>query len=595
MAGLSAMWVSRTARLQHREAPMFDLKITGGTIVDGTGAGRFVGDVAVKDGLVVAVGAVVEGEAAASIDATGQIVTPGFVDIHTHYDGQATWDEVLEPSSGHGVTTIVTGNCGVGFAPVRPGSEEWLIQLMEGVEDIPGTALAEGMTWGWESFPEYLDVLDRRRFAVDVGTQIAHGAVRAYVMGERGARNDPATPEDIVAMAALVREAIEAGALGFSTSRTLGHRAMDGEPVPGTFAAENELFGIARAVRDGGGGVFELAPAGAAGEDILAPQKEVAWMSKLAAETGLPVSYALLQVDAAPELWRELMDESMAARDRGANLVPQVACRPFGVLVGFGTNHPFSARPTYRRLAASLGPKELGEALADPANRAAILGEDDLPGAGGIASMIPQSLQRVFVLGEPPDYEPTPDRSVAAIAESVGRDPMAVLYDEMAAGGGKGLLMLPFFSYSYGNHDAIREMLTHPAGVAGLGDGGAHCGVICDASMPTYLLTHWARDRRRGPTLDLEWVVRKQTKDTAELYGFDDRGVIGTGKRADLNVIDFDRLQLSQPTVVYDLPAGGRRLIQRATGYTATIVGGAVTRRNSIDTGARPGRLHRRG
>jgi N-acyl-D-amino-acid deacylase len=574
---------------------MFDLKITGGTVVDGTGGPRYGADVAVVDGQIVALGPALDGDAVESIDATGQIVTPGFVDIHTHYDGQATWDEVLEPSSGHGVTTIVTGNCGVGFAPVRPGTEGWLIQLMEGVEDIPGTALAEGMSWDWETFPEYLDVLERRRFAIDVGAQVAHGAVRAYVMGERGARNEPATPDDITDMARVVREAIAAGAFGFSTSRTLGHRAMDGEPVPGTFAAEDELFGLGRAVRDGGGGVFELAPAGAAGEDLIAPRKEVEWMKRLAAETGIPVSFALLQVDAAPGLWREIMDESLDAFNQGARVIPQVAARPFGILIGFGTNHPFSNRPTYRRLAAALPPEGLAHALTDPGNRAAILAESDIDGGRGLGSVIPHALGRVYVLGEPPDYEPTPDRSVAEMARVAGQDPMAVLYDHMCARDGRGLLMLPFFSYSDGNHDAIREMLTHPAGVAGLGDGGAHCGVICDASMTTYLLTHWARDRTRGARLDLEWVVRKQTRDTAELYGFTDRGTITPGKRADLNVIDFDRLRLDQPEVVYDLPAGGRRLIQHATGYSATIVNGIVTRRDGRDTGARPGRLVRRG
>ncbi|HUJ67447.1 MAG TPA: amidohydrolase family protein, partial [Acidimicrobiales bacterium] len=501
-----------------------------------------------------------------------------------------------EPSSGHGVTTIVTGNCGVGFAPVRPGTEAWLIQLMEGVEDIPGTALAEGMTWDWETFPEYLDVLARRRFAIDVGSQVAHGAVRAYVMGERGAKNEPATPEDIAAMAEIVREAIAAGAFGFSTSRTLGHRAMDGEPVPGTFAAEDELFGLGRAVRDGGGGVFELAPAGAAGEDIVAPHKEVAWMKRLAAETGIPVSFALLQVDAAPRLYEELMDESLDALNEGVRLVPQVAARPFGILIGFGTNHPFAGRPTYRRLASTLSPDELARALTEPEHRAAILAEQDVPGTrGGLGGTVLHALERVFILGDPPDYEPTPERSIASMARASGEDPAAVLYDRMSERDGRGLLMLPFFSYSDGNHEAIREMLTHPAGVSGLGDGGAHCGVICDASMPTYLLTHWARDRARGPRLELEWVVRKQTKDTAELYGFSDRGTITLGKRADLNIIDFDRLRLDQPEVVYDLPAGGRRLIQHAAGYTATIVGGAITRRDGADTGARPGRLVRRG
>ncbi len=575
---------------------MLDLKIVGATVVDGTGSPRFEADVAVRDGRIVEIGRHVEGGASETIDAAGLLLTPGFVDIHTHYDGQATWDEVLEPSSGHGVTTIVTGNCGVGFAPVRPGTEAWLIQLMEGVEDIPGTALAEGMSWDWETFPEYLDVLEKRRFALDVGTQIAHGAVRAYVMGERGARNEPAGPADIEAMAAIVREAVAAGAFGFSTSRTLGHRAMDGEPVPGTFAAEDELFGLGRAIRDGGGGVFELAPAGAAGEDVVAPRKEVEWMRRLAADTGIPVSFALLQVDADPRLWKGLMDESLAAIEQGARLVPQVASRPFGILIGFATNHPFSDRPTFRRLAHTLPPPELALALTDPVHRAAILTEEDAPdGKGGLGRSLGGALDRIYVMGDPPDYEPTPDRSVAAIARASGQDPMAVLYDQMCEHGGRGLLMLPFFSYSDGNHDAIREMLTHPAGVAGLGDGGAHCGVICDASMPTYLLTHWARDRHRGPRLDLEWVVRKQTHDTAALYGFTDRGTIEVGQRADLNLIDFDRLRLGRPEVVHDLPAGGRRLIQHAEGYRATVVNGVMTRRDGADTGARPGRLVRRG
>ncbi len=334
---------------------MLDLKIVNGTVVDGTGAERFVGGVGIKDGVIVAVErGGLDTEAAETVDAAGLVVTPGFVDIHTHYDGQATWDPLLEPSSGHGVTTVVTGNCGVGFAPVAPGSEDWLIGLMEGVEDIPGTALAEGIDWSWETFPEYLDALDGRQLAVDVGTQVAHGAVRAYAMGERGAANEAASPEDIDNMARLVRQAVEAGALGFSTSRTLAHRAMDGEPVPGTFAAEDELFGLGRAMAAGGGGVFELAPMGAAGEDVVAPKAEMDWMCRLAGDIGMPVSFALEQVQGAPDLWRELMDESIAAIDRGAPVYPQVAARPFGLLIGFPGRHAFAARPTFRALQAAL-------------------------------------------------------------------------------------------------------------------------------------------------------------------------------------------------------------------------------------------------
>src|SRR6516162_5537803 len=355
---------------------MFDLKIIGGTVVDGTGAERYRADIGIKDGKIADVvrrgagdpaeAGLAPAAAAETIDATGKVVAPGFVDIHTHYDGQVTWDPLLEPSSGHGVTTVVAGNCGVGFAPVRPGDEKWLISLMEGVEDIPGTALSEGMDWSWETFPEYLDALERRELAIDVGVQVSHGAVRAYAMGERGAANVPANPEEIAAMADIVREAIEAGALGFSTSRTLGHRAMDGRPVPGTFAAEDELFALGRAMAAGGRAVFELAPMGASGEDIVAPKKEIDWMCRLADDVGMAVSFALLQVQAAPDLWRDLMEESLRATDAGAPVFPQVAARPFGMLLGFPSRHAFSRRPTYRRLRDSLGRDELAAALAEP-------------------------------------------------------------------------------------------------------------------------------------------------------------------------------------------------------------------------------------
>jgi N-acyl-D-amino-acid deacylase len=579
---------------------MYDLKITGGTIVDGTGADRFVGDLAVKDGRIVAVkrGGGLEGEAAQTIDATGKVVAPGFVDIHTHYDGQVTWDDVLAPSSDHGVTTIVSGNCGVGFAPVHPGSEAELIALMEGVEDIPGTALHEGMTWGWETFPQYLDKLDDRRLAVDFGVQVAHGTVRAYVMGERGVRNQPATSDDIAAMSALVQEAVEAGALGFSTSRTIAHRAMDGEPVPGTYAAEDELFGLGRAMAKGGRAVFELAPTGSAGEDLVAPKTEVEWMRRLAAEVDRPVSFALIQVDAAPDLWRDIMAESLAAHEAGAPIYPQVAARPFGMLLGFPGHHAFSKRPTYVELASRLSPQELAAELQKPSVKAAILSEQDLPTDptimfDGMHQLVQGSIDRLFPLGAEVDYEPTPDRSVSAIARATGKDPLEVLYDLFCEHDGGALLMLPFFNYAERNHDAVREMLTHPAGVSGLSDGGAHCGMICDASYPTYLLSHWARDRRRGPGLPLEFVIKKQAYDTAQLYGLTDRGVLAEGKKADINVIDMDRVNIGMPHMAYDLPAGGRRLLQGSTGYTHTIVSGQVVRRDGVDTGARPGRLVR--
>jgi N-acyl-D-amino-acid deacylase len=583
---------------------VFDLKITGGTVVDGTGADRFTADVGIRDGKIVEVrrrgphDPALEGEAGETIDATGKVVAPGFVDIHTHYDGQVSWDSMLEPSSGHGVTTVVTGNCGVGFAPVRPGREQWLIGLMEGVEDIPGTALTEGITWGWESYPEYLDVIETGRYAIDVGSQIAHGAVRAYAMGERGARNEPATPDDIAAMARIVQEGIEAGALGFSTSRTLGHRAIDGEPVPGTFAAEDELFGLGRAMAAGGQAVFELAPQGVAGEDIIAPKKELEWMTRLGREIDRPISFGMIQVDAAPDLWREQLEISAEAHAAGSRLYPQIAARPFGMLFGFEGHHAFTHRPTFRRLKAECSREELARRLADPAVKAAILAEDDLPPDPNLLfdnmfALVQYSMHRIYPLGEPPDYEPTPDRAVTAIAEQRGQDPLSALYDLMLERDATAMLMLPFFNYSDGTHDPIREMLLHPAGVVGLSDGGAHCGMICDASYPTYLLTHWARDRRRGEKLPLEYVVRKQSHDTAQLFGLTDRGVIQVGKKADINVIDMEALTLHAPRMAYDLPAGGNRLVQSASGYDATIVSGVVTRRHGADTGARPGRLVR--
>src|ERR1700761_5278813 len=583
---------------------MFDLKIIGGTVVDGTGAERYRADIGIKDGKIVDVvrrdtgDPEMSGDAAETIDAAGHGGVPGFVDIHTHYDGQVSWDGLLEPSSGHGVTTVVTGNCGVGFAPVRPGTEKWLIELMEGVEDIPGTALTEGITWGWETYPEYLDAIGRQKFSIDVGSQVAHGAIRAYAMGERGARNEPATPDDIAAMGRLVTEAIEAGALGFSTSRTMGHRAMDGEPVPGTFAAEDELFGLGRAMAAGGQAVFELAPQGAAGEDIVAPKREMAWMQRLAGEIDRPVSFAMIQVDADPNLWREMLDLSADAHAAGSRLYPQVAARPFGMMIGFQGHHGFSHRPTYRRLKAECSREELAQRLADPAVKSAILSEEDLPVDptllfDGMFALVQYSLKRLYALGDPPDYEPTADRTVAAIAKARGEDPLATLYDLMLERNASAMLMLPLFNYADGNHDAIREMMLHPAGVLGLSDGGAHCGMICDASYPTFLLTHWARDRHRGDKLPLEYVIRKQSYDTAQLFGLSDRGVVEIGKRADVNIIDMDAITLHRPQMAYDLPAGGKRLIQGASGYDATIVNGVVTRRHGVDTGARPGRLVR--
>jgi N-acyl-D-aspartate/D-glutamate deacylase len=579
------------------------LIIQHGTIVDGTGSAAFVGDVHITDGIISAVvpagelpadgtSADIQDPATRVIDATGLLVTPGWVDIHTHYDGQVTWDDLLAPTAWHGVTTLVMGNCGVGFAPVVPDRREWLIGLMEGVEDIPGTALSEGIDWDWETFPEYLDALEPRRWTMDVGTQIAHGAVRTYVMGDRGAKNEPATPEDIDQMRVIVRDALAAGALGFSTSRTIAHTAIDGEPVPGTFAAEDELFGIGSALKELGTGVFELAPAGVAGEDVLAPAKEVDWMARLSAEMGRPVTFAMIQVDSAPDLWRELMDASLAATAEGADIWPQVAGRATGLLSGHHTTYSlFDAFPAYQELKAqNLTDDALYEQLCDAQVRESILGwEPDENTAKSLAG----AFDRTFLLGDPPDYEPGPDRSLTGLAQANGTTPLEVAYDAMLVDGGRGLLYVPILNYADGNLDPVREMFLHPRAASGLADGGAHCGVICDASMPTFMLTHWTRDRSRGDTLPLEMIVKKQTQDTARLYGLSDRGTLQTGMLGDVNIIDYENLQLESPYVTADLPAGGTRLVQGARGYVATIKSGEITFDGGQDTGARPGQLLR--
>jgi N-acyl-D-aspartate/D-glutamate deacylase len=573
---------------------MVDLIIRNGRIVDGSGEAAYEGEIAVQDGVIVRIerDGRVAGEAREEIDATGCVVTPGFVDIHTHYDGQVTWDPHLTPSSWHGVTTAVFGNCGVGFAPVRPDQHEYLIQLMEGVEDIPGSALSAGIKWSWETFPEFLDAIDRTPLAIDVGAQVPHGSVRTYVMGERGAKNEPATREDIATMAAIVKEGIEAGALGFSTSRTLLHKAVDGEPVPGTFAAEDELFGIGRVLGELGRGVFELAGAGAGGEDILGPKKEMEWMRRLSAEIGRPVSFAMLQVDAAPQLWRELLELSTEAVEEGAQIYPQIAGRPFGMLIGFQTDyHPFAGKAAYLEI-AHLPLTERVEELRKPERRAAITGEK-IEYSDPMQAYVNSSFNKLFPMGEPPNYEPSEDQSVAAMAEREGVSPEEKLYDLMLRHDGRELLLFPLLNYSEFNCDPIYEMIHHPRAVLGLGDGGAHCGIICDASIPTFMLTHWVRDRTRGKRIPIEFVVKRMTHDTAELYGLHDRGLLQQGMKGDLNVIDMDAIQLKLPQMVYDLPLGGRRLIQRAEGYRATIVSGETVMRDGEPTDARPGRLVR--
>lgn len=571
---------------------MHDLVIRGGTVVDGTGRSSFTADVAVTDGVVVAVGRVDE-RGTREIDVDGALVTPGFVDVHTHYDGQATWDPLLTPSCWHGVTTAVMGNCGVGFAPCAPDRHDWLIGLMEGVEDIPGAALADGIQWGWESFPDYLDTLDAQRRALDVGTQVPHGAVRAYVMGERGARNEPATPDDIAAMAAIVRQGINAGALGFSTSRTLAHRAIDGEPVPGTFAAEDELFGIGAVLGDLGTGVFELAPAGALGEDLAAPEREVDWMRRLAAASKRPVTFALTQNNSDPGAWRRQLDLAAAAADAGVPLRPQVHGRTVSVLLGFSTFHPLAFTPAWGETGLGLvpWPDQVDRLSRDERLRSTFvdqlraLGDDPI-----VAGFMHPA--RVYLLGDPPNYEPGPDCSVAAIAAARGEDVWATMVDLLLADGGRELLNSPVLNYSDGSLEPVREMLLHRTTAFGLGDGGAHAGQTCDASTTTFLLSYWARDRDRG-RIPIETAVHKLTQATASLFGLGDRGVLAPGFVGDVNVIDFDRLRLHRPVKVADLPGGAARLLQRADGYVATVKSGEVTFERGEHTGALPGRLLR--
>lgn len=564
---------------------MHDLVVRGGTVVDGTGAPARTGDVAVTDGVVTEVGRV-EGAARRTIDAEGALVTPGFVDVHTHYDGQATWDPLLTPSCWHGVTTVVMGNCGVGFAPVAPDRHDWLIGLMEGVEDIPGAALSVGMEWGWESFADYLGVLDGLPHVMDIGTQVPHGAVRGYVMGDRGAKNEPASPGDIEAMARIVAEGIAAGALGFSTSRTLAHRAIDGEPVPGTFAAEDELFGIARGM---GGGVFELAPAGALGEDLAAPEREVEWMRRLAAETARPVTFVLTQNNADPTAWRRLLELSKQT----PGVRPQVHGRTVSILLGFSTFHPFNFTPTWASSGLALTPwrEQVARVQGDAELRGALVADakalDDDPIVQGFMGPA-----RVYLLGDPPDYEPGAERSVTSIAAARGAGVWETFLDLLLVDDGRELLNSPVLNYSDGTLEPVREMLLHPTSAFGLGDGGAHAGQTCDASTTTFLLSYWARDRATG-RLPVELAVHKLTKATATLYGLGDRGVLAPGFVGDVNVIDHDRLQLHRPLKVDDLPGGASRLIQRADGYVATVKSGAVTFEDGEHTGAAPGRLLR--
>jgi len=570
---------------------MHDIVIRGGTILDGTGAPAITGDVAIEGGKIVAVGGTA-GPAKRVIDADGLLVTPGWVDVHTHYDGQATWDPVLAPSSWHGVTTILFGNCGVGFAPVRPEHRTELIDLMEAVEDIPGTALTEGLNWEWESFPDYLDALARLPRTIDVAAQIPHHPLRVYVMGERGISRQAATPDDIAEMSRLTEAAIRAGAFGFTTSRTYSHKTTTGELVPGHKAEEAELAGIGRALGAAGMGAFGM------NSDFEDEAREFAWMTRLSKETGRPVWFLLTDRPTDPDRWRRLMQGVHRARAAGGHITAQVAGRPVGVILGHATSmNPFTFRPSYREL-DKLPAAERWARLRDPAVRACILAEApserELDRQGQFIRFVATRWDRMFVMGDPPDYEPTADQSVAAIAARTNHTPDEIAYDYLTEAADR-FLFFPVVGYVHGDHEQIRELLLDPATLLGLGDGGAHCGQIVDAGLPSYMLSHWARDRRRGPGLPLPQLVKMQTSETADFFGFRDRGRLKPGLRADINLIDFERLRLHQPEIVHDLPAGGRRLVQRVDGYRATLVAGTLIFENGEDTGARPGRLVRNG
>lgn len=565
---------------------MYDLIIRNGLIYDGTGEQPSKGDIAISGDRVAAVGEIPE-SGTVEIDATGQIVTPGFVDAHTHYDGQVTWDPYVTPSTYHGVTTIITGNCGVGFAPCKPAQRDWLIGLMEGVEDIPGTALHEGIDWRWESFPEYLDALEQSPLAIDVGTQVPHGAVRAYVMGDRGPAHAVATTDEIAQMADVVSEAINAGALGFSTSRTEKHRDSSGVLTPTITAHADELVGIARAVGATGKGVLQGI------SDFYDFNSEFALFREMVAESGRPMSLTVEQQDARPEWWKQLLDSITEAQADGLPMRGQVPPRATGVLLGLtATLNPFSFHPSFAEIAAQPLEKQL-LMLRDPEIRARLLADESADVGVPLYTEIVSSFHKMFRLGEPANYEPDPQDSISARAARDGVSPEELALDMLLENDGKALIYHPLMNYGPGNLDFVEYMLRHPHTVFGLSDGGAHCGALCDASFPTTLIQHWGRDRTRGHKLPLEQLISMQTKETAELVGLFDRGLLKPGYKADINIIDFERLCLHEPTVVYDLPAGGRRLIQRATGYTATLVAGKVAFREGEATGELNGQLIR--
>jgi len=569
-----------------------DFVLRGGTIVDGTGREPVVGDVAIKGDHIVAVGKV-SARGVQEFDAHGLLVTPGFVDIHTHYDGNLTWEDRIQPSGAHGVTTIVTGNCGVGFAPCKPSDRDGLIRLMAGVEDIPEAVMADGLPWTWSTFPEFLDVVEARPHDMNVAVQIPHSPLRVYVMGQRAVDREPATADDIAQMAALVREGMNAGAIGFATSRALQQRSLDGESIPSVRAGEDELLGIAMALGKSGGGVLQLLSDFDSWNGV---EKEFAMFRRLVGASGRPLSYTLHQRHNDPEGWRRLLEMTEAAKASGLTIRAQVAPRPTGVLLGFELSmSPFMQCPTFASLSGLPFDRRVA-ALQDSQVRSRILEEFEAgPKAPTeMSARIVRDFGQMFLLGDPPDHEPTAEDSLQARAARLGIAPSALAYDLMLQNGGRALLMQTAQDYAYGTAETTREMLVSDSTVMGLGDGGAHCGILCDASWPTHMLAHWVRDRSRGATLPLPFIVKKMTSDCASAVGLLDRGVVAPGYKADLNLIDFERLRLRMPHVVYDLPTGGRRVVQNAEGYVATFVNGqVVSRDNGKPTGVLSGKLVR--
>jgi N-acyl-D-aspartate/D-glutamate deacylase len=561
-----------------------DLVIRRGNIADGLGGELFEADVAITGDRITEVGKV-SAKGKEEIDARGKLVAPGFVDVHTHYDGQVTWSQDITPSSQNGVTTAIMGNCGVGFAPCKRSDHQRLIQLMEGVEDIPEPVLSAGIPWSWESFPDYMNWLSKRNFDIDIGAQLPHAALRVYVMGERGARRDPSTAEDNAAMAALAREAVRAGALGFSTSRTLNHRTSTGDFTPTLKAGEDELTAIAGAMHGEGRSVLQFVL------DLSTLHEDLPMMLRVAENTRCPISFSITQNDKSPRRWRQTLDEINAAAGRGLSITAQIAARPVGLLLGLElSRNPFQTHPSYRAI-AKLPLKDRLARLHQSDVRSAILSETATSTDDPL--FFRPNYDKMYLLGNPPDYEQPVENALGAQARRQGRKPEELAYDAMLSDDGRGMLYVPFLNYADGNLDATREMLCDPHSVPGLSDGGAHCGIICDASFPTYLLTHWTRDRKRGEKLSIPFVVAAQSRKTALSVGLSDRGVIAPGYKADVNVIDYGKLHLHPPKVHYDLPVGGRRLLQQVDGYEATVVSGVVTRRGGAATGNRPGRLVR--